>query len=127
MKDLRASHNDAYVLVYQLQGSAFLNIEGRTVQLEHGDMVVVDAAKTSGFSFLNAHHQICICLPRATVDTMYSADSRLVGRKICGKTQFGQMVGEFVHELSSVLNSPKNEVEAMHRALLSLLKPLLST
>lgn len=127
MKDLPIGNNDAYVLIHQLQGSAVLTIVGHTVQLEAGDMVVLDAAKPSDFSFLSAPHQVSICLPREIVEKTYPTRPGIVGRKMSGNTHFGSVVGSFVNELSTLLNSPKNEVDAMHRALLALLKPLLST
>ena len=123
MKDFRTGNDGFYFLVHQLQGSAILTIEGNTVQLEQGDMVVLDAAKTFDFSFLHATHQISICLPRQTVEKTYSAHPKIVGKKISGNTHFGSVIGPFVRELSSLLNSPKNEVDAMHCALLALLKP----
>lgn len=123
MKDIRTDNDAFYFLVYQLQGSAVLNIEGQTVQLEPGDMVVLDAAKTSDFSFLRAPHQMFICLPRQIVEKTYSARPKIVGRTISGKSNLGSVIGPFVQELFTLLNSPQNEVEAMHKALLALLRP----
>ncbi|VVQ35469.1 Transcriptional activator FeaR [Pseudomonas fluorescens] len=123
MKDIRTNNDDFYFLVHQLQGSAVLQIEGHTVQLEPGDMVVLDAAKPSDFNFLSVSRQTAICLPRQIVEKTYSAHPKIVGRKISGKTNLGSVIGPFVQELFTLLNSPKDEVEAMHRALLALLRP----
>lgn len=123
MKEIRTDNDDCYFLVHQLQGSATLNIAECAAQLEPGDMIVLKAAKKSECNFLSSPYQISICLPRQLVEKAYSAHPKIVGKTISGRSNLGSVIGPFVQELFTLLNSPQNEVEAMHKALLALLRP----
>lgn len=121
-----AQGDDAwFYTVFQLQGEAIMEQDGRQAILKPGDMMLIDAARPSLFRWPAAARQISLLLPRRNLEQSQTLSRVPCGQILEGSLPMVRLCHSLLRESLAAGTLSASESEAALNAVSSLLRPLL--
>lgn len=121
-KNISADHEDHYFIILQHQGSALMCQNDRQVQVEAGDMFLVDSTLPSRFVYTSGYStQISMHLPREEMKHRYG-NSVYGGLSISKNDPMGQAMRSILFKMLNQAGGPKHHIsDAFHSVFGALL------
>lgn len=132
-QDVRSDGAAYYFLIGQKAAQSHIQHGGRSVQLQQGDLVLVDSSKQSQFIYTGAHdraisHQVSVHIPRALLEGKLS--DQQVGQRMDADSDLARCVWEQLTALEAVadlLNDPRLHTENFRALFLKAFTQLFHT
>ena len=132
-QDVRSDGAAYYFLICQEAGQSHIQHGGRSVQLQQGDLVLVDSSKQSQFIYTGTQdraisHQVSVHIPRTLLEGKLSAHQ--VGQRMGADSDLARCVWEQLTALEAVadlLNDPHLHTETFRALFLKAFTELFHT
>lgn len=124
-REVQRSSEHKYFAVFQLKGMANMAQDDAREVLMPGDILLVDSARPSDFTFGDASQQISLILPHDRVDQLLRFTPVEIGRKIPAGSPVALLAQQMLLSSTQLDEVSLAESEAVIDALISLMRPAL--
>ncbi|MDZ3991443.1 transcriptional regulator FeaR [Pseudomonas sp. Teo4] len=122
-QEIRASGADNYYAVLQMAGSSRIDHQGARLEMQAGDLTLIDASKPLDMHFHQRSRQLSMILPRSQVHSGTRGMSVACARHIRAHSPLAMIGGQMMREASQFEQLAVSESHAVLDALIALLRP----
>ncbi|MGO4742849.1 transcriptional regulator FeaR [Serratia quinivorans] len=124
-KEIARSDGAHFFTVFQLRGSSLMEQGDRQAVLSAGDVTLIDASRTSSFTFQQDSRQISLLMPRSYFEQSASLNDRSFARRLDGQSSMARLSRQLVLGCMQEAQMSASESEAILSAVATLLRPAL--
>lgn len=125
-REIRASGADNYYAVLQLAGTSHIEHQGARIELQAGDLTLIDASSPLDMHFHQRSRQLSLILPRAQVESGTRGTGVACAKRIEAQTPLASMARLMMLETGRTRHMTDHESQAVLDALIALLRPAIS-
>ncbi|MBA6115147.1 transcriptional regulator FeaR [Pseudomonas putida] len=125
-REIRASGADNYYAVLQLAGTSRIEHQEARIELQAGDLTLIDASAPLDMHFHQRSRQLSLILPRAQVQSGTRGVGVACARRIEAGTPLASMARQLMLEAGRNQRMANSESQAVLDALIALLRPAIS-
>lgn len=125
-REIRASGADNYYAVLQLAGTSRIEHQQASIELQAGDLTLIDASTPLDMHFHQRSRQLSLILPRAQVQAGTRGIGVACAKRIEAQTPLASMARQMMLEAGRTRHMANNESLAVLDALITLLRPAIS-
>lgn len=126
-REIRASGADNYYAVLQLAGTSRIEHQQACIELQAGDLTLIDASAPLDMHFHERSRQLSLILPRAQVQSGTRGVGVTCAKRIEAKMPLASMARQMMLEAGRTQHMANNESLAVLDALIALLRPAICT
>ena len=124
-QEIRSGNDAWFYTVFQLSGQASIEQDDRQVQLETGDMTLIDASRPCSILWQQTSRQVSLLLPRQLLENQLRGSGISVATRLDKSLPMVQLSQRLLHESMSSPQLSASESEAALDAMVCLLRPML--
>jgi AraC-like DNA-binding protein len=98
-REARAQYEDCYFAVLMLDGTQWLEQDGRRVRLTTGDFALYDAARPHKLTFSRQWGEIILNIPRASLDRELEGIRHCTATRVASDHGVGALLRSYLHSL----------------------------
>ncbi|MDF0733110.1 transcriptional regulator FeaR [Pseudomonas entomophila] len=125
-KEIQAGDADNYYAVLQLSGTSRIEHQDARLELQPGDLTLIDACRPLDMHFHGQSRQLSMILPRQLVDSGTRGIAVECAQRICAQSPLAQLAGRMMLDASQMPELAQHEGQAVLDALVSLLRPAIA-
>lgn len=125
-REIRASGADNYYAVLQMAGTSRIEHQQTCIELQAGDLTLIDASAPLDMYFHQRSRQLSLILPRAQVASGTRGMNVACAKRIEACTPLASMARQLMVEAGRTQHMTNNESQAVLDALIALLRPAIS-
>ncbi|MFK0090580.1 transcriptional regulator FeaR [Pseudomonas sp. NPDC090755] len=124
-REVEQSESRHFFAVFQLQGQAAMEQDGKRAALGPGDITLIDATLPSDFTYSDNSRQLSLILPRHVVEHSQRFSTIRCAQRIDGRSPIAMLTHRLVVEATHQDTLSLQESEATLEAIVSLLRPVI--
>ena len=122
-KEINRSDGSHFFTVFQLRGSSLMEQGDRQAVLSAGDVTLIDASRTSSFTFQQDSRQISLLMPRSYFERSARFSDLQFARRLDGQSSMARLSRQLVLGCMQDAQMSAPESEAILSAVATLLRP----
>lgn len=124
-QEIRSGNDAWFYTVFQLAGQADIEQDDRQVELQTGDMTLIDASRPCSILWQQTSRQVSLLLPRQLLENQLRGSGISVATRLDKSLPMVQLSQRLLHESMSSPQLSASESEAALDAMVCLLRPML--
>jgi len=125
-EEILASGADNYYAVLQMAGTSLIEHQDARIELQPGDLTLIDAARPLNMHFHEQSRQLSMILPRALVESGTRGAAVECAKRICAQTPLAVIARQMMLEAARMQHLAIPESQAVLDALVTLLRPAIA-
>jgi len=125
-REIAASGADNYYAVLQMSGTALIEHQDMRIELQPGDLTLIDAARPLDMHFHAQARQLSMILPRAQVESGTRGAAVECAKRLCAQTPLALVARQMMLETARMQQLATGESQALLDALITLLRPAIA-
>lgn len=124
-QEIKHSNDAWFYTVFQLDGKAVMEQDDRQIELETGDITLIDASRPCSFYWPAKARQVSLLLPRQMLEQHFRFQEVSCAQKLSRNLPTVQLSHRLLQESMSNTGMSETESEAALEAIVCLLRPVL--